>query len=171
MNNKKIEKAFADIEKLDLKINPDGVFIKDIKLAQDLAEFERAITETNKIAEQQLAIPKCGALFSKIGPQAGSCDLPMGHEGLHQGLGPNGTVMCQWHWTIRTEEPNNKKIEKLYEYLVKYGYHEEDADKIHNAYLIGGIDSAVETFKWANDDGNNYTDELRGAIEIWEKKK
>ena len=61
-------------------------------------------------------------------------------------------------------------IEELCEYLVRYGYNEEDADEIHDAYLIDGIDGAVKAFEWANDGRHDWTSELKDVIEDWQKE-
>ena len=59
-------------------------------------------------------------------------------------------------------------IEELVEYLIRYGYNEEDADEIHNAYYIGGIKGAVDKFRWADDETHDYTSELKKIIEDWQ---
>ena len=61
-------------------------------------------------------------------------------------------------------------IEELNEYLMRHGYDSDIADEIHMAYYDGGIDGAVESFEWANDEKHDYTSELRKNIENWQKE-
>ena len=63
-------------------------------------------------------------------------------------------------------------IEELDEYLVRYGYQEDDAYKMSNAYGgIGTIKECVEratkTFEWADDETHDYTGELKDEIYKW----
>ena len=59
----------------------------------------------------------------------------------------------------------------LKQYLIEYGYREDDAAKIIKAYLKNDIAGAVETFKnmffWADDETHDYSGELRDVILEW----
>jgi len=61
-------------------------------------------------------------------------------------------------------------IEELRDYLIRYGYNGEDADEIHDAYYDGGIEKAVKSFQWADDETHNYSGELLDVIEDWQKE-
>jgi hypothetical protein len=64
----------------------------------------------------------------------------------------------------------NEMIEELVEYLIRDGYQEGDSNEIHDAYYAGGIDAAVEKFRWADEEDHDYTGELREVIKKWQKE-
>ena len=63
----------------------------------------------------------------------------------------------------------------LTEYLIDYGYNEEDAREAANAYHVvakdKALENAVKTFEWADDDEHDYTGELRNNIKKWETEE
>ena len=60
--------------------------------------------------------------------------------------------------------------EELKDYLVRQGYNDDDACEIELAYAFGGIEYAVQKFKWADDEEHDYTRELRNDIKEWLKE-
>lgn len=58
-------------------------------------------------------------------------------------------------------------IQELRDYLIDYGYREEDADEIHEAFYGRGLEAAVDVFAWADDEWHDYTGELLGVICNW----
>jgi len=63
------------------------------------------------------------------------------------------------------------RIPELPEILLMNGYDEEDIAEIESAYLSGGLEAAVNAFKWADDAEHDYGGELRRVILKWQTKK
>ena len=66
-------------------------------------------------------------------------------------------------------------IEELRDYLIRYGYHETDADKVHDAYYDarGSMDEmakrASKKFAYADDEEHDYSGELFDCIVQWQR--
>lgn len=63
------------------------------------------------------------------------------------------------------------RIPELSEVLLRYGYNEEDIAEIQSVYLSGGIEKAVNAFKWVDDAEHDYSGELRDVIKKWQTEK
>jgi hypothetical protein len=63
------------------------------------------------------------------------------------------------------------RIPGLQEILLRDGYSSEDTIDIYIAYLSGGIEAAVDAFKWADDTEHDYSGELRRVIQKWQTEK
>ncbi len=62
----------------------------------------------------------------------------------------------------------------LKDHLVEYGYFPEDAEGFSSLFIVGGIELAVDSFRWADEpddpEYHDYSGELRAVIEDWEMK-
>ena len=58
--------------------------------------------------------------------------------------------------------------EELCSYLIECGYNVEDAETASGVYERGGIEDAVNTFRWADDEEHDCTGEMRDNIREWE---
>lgn len=67
-------------------------------------------------------------------------------------------------------------IQELSEYLEDQGYDGDVAVEIQDLYYFNGIETAVESFRWTDDDLNNRIDytpnmiELRNHILNWQNE-
>jgi len=59
--------------------------------------------------------------------------------------------------------------ESLSVFLHEEGYLDSDIDEAVAAYFSNGIEAAVQTYAWADDDEHDYAEELRSVIIEWEK--
>ena len=60
------------------------------------------------------------------------------------------------------------KIKKsLYSWLVEYGWNIDIASEAEVAYKKSGIEAAVATLKWADDEEHLYSEELEECIVEW----
>ena len=63
----------------------------------------------------------------------------------------------------------DKKARVLRLYLSGCGYNSEDLDCMISAYKKKGLEAAVATFSWADDDKHDYSGELREDLTLFEE--
>ena len=76
------------------------------------------------------------------------------------------------HKIVKLAELDSEQLaeldsKQLNNYLQSQGFNDEDALKAAEAYIKGGIEMAVDTFRWADDSKHDYSGELKDTILEW----
>lgn len=58
----------------------------------------------------------------------------------------------------------------LSDFLINYGWNQDDANKVEDAYRTGGVAAAKATVVWMDDEDHDYSGEMADCIGRWEKE-
>ena len=100
----------------------------------------------------------CLAAVDKDGKTTGWCP-----DGI--GLSPDTGLVVS-----RVELNELFKTQWLVDFLVEYGWDEDKANEVHEAYLKGGIEAGVEATKDFDDPDHSYSGEMRECILRWQRE-
>ena len=70
--------------------------------------------------------------------------------------------------SLIVSKPTHELVGNLVQLLVKNGYQENDAEKMSQAYYNKGLNASIDTSRWANDDKQDCSRELREYLLYFE---